>query len=134
VTNRLNELQYIIGPPDPDVGTLSDNRIMQAIVEKEFERGPLQKRTIEDPALLDKSERCGRRQGETLVAFLGRSGLNRAQLASFTDDDVKTFVQLAETNRTNEGIREPSGPRTFSFEDIEVQTPVMHFDSLPHDK
>jgi hypothetical protein len=100
-----------------------DSEMMSEIVDKELEKsheeyswrqlGPAQREVLLEPHLLAKSKECGRKDGQTLAAWLAVTGLNKRQLTEWRIDKLVAFAAQTAANDLEQGIKEPKSQFTF---------------------
>ena len=77
---------------------MSDAEHLERLETESLARGPMQVQSIEEPFLLAKTAQAGRGLDETLLAYVGRTGLNHRQLREWSIERISAFVAVVEAN------------------------------------
>ena len=62
---------------------------------------PLKTYTLEEPLLLERTKNL-RHSGETVLAFIARTGCSLDQLRRLTESEIRHFCEVVERNRVDD--------------------------------
>jgi len=96
---------------------LSEGELMGKICDRELAKaeeqftnrmlGPMQLATLQEPELLAKSAEAGRCEGETLMAWYGKTGIDPRKLREWRIDKLISWAAQTARNDKEQGISEP---------------------------